>query len=250
MKLSNEMSLGEKKLRISMDMMMEGLMKVKEISKEGVASFDMSFTRITMNCTEPSPVSFDSDNDADMKNPQFTSLSLITGKDIPVKVTDRGEVKEIDMQVFYKALESGIDTAMKDKLRENIEYMTKSSFIQLCRDPVKAGDTYDAGVIVQPLAKIGEISTSVSYRILSVSGDKKQAVIKPICRSSLKVASSGPVKAGIDSDKFEGWILFDLEKGNIMESSAETQRVMSISEGAKTMKVKTGLTMQYAVQYQ
>jgi hypothetical protein len=54
----------------------------------------------------------------------------------------------------------------------------------------------------------------VKYKVVAVSADKKQAILKPVVTFSIPGVT-------LTQSDFNGWILFDLQKGNVKQSFAK-----------------------------
>jgi hypothetical protein len=82
------------------------------------------------------------------------------------------------------------------------------------------------------------MEASIKYQVIAVSGDKKQALLQPIVTFSFPEIT-------IKQSKFEGWILFDLGKGNIVESQARQLFEMEIVEGGRTNQLLMDMDVKF-----
>lgn len=241
---------GRGNVKIPIDMTMAAKCEVERVAANGDASAVMTFTRITLDSSGPATLSYDSDADGDAVMPQLKHLATLVHNPIPVKVTELGKVLDMDMHVLYDAMRRAGAAAMMQELKNTADQMVQSTFVQLSPDPVKAGDTYDAGEIVQVVPQVGEMHNAISYEILSVSADRTKALLRPMSTFELKPLAGAPVNVKLESGHMDGWILFDLERGNIMRSAARVVTVMSISAGGQTMPVTTEVEFKYRVRYE
>jgi len=75
--------------------------------------------------------------------------------------------------------------------------------------------------------------------VLSISGDKKQALLQPIGDVTLRNQPECPVKVEMNYGKITGWILFDVEKGDIMQSTGLSSTEMTMSQGGQSFVMKS-----------
>jgi hypothetical protein len=68
----------------------------------------------------------------------------------------------------------------------------------------------------------------------------------------LKIKPAYPGRGGIKlkSNSFDGWILFDLEQGNIMRSAATMTMDLSMSQQGMDMQMKTEMVMSYLTEHE
>ena len=238
------MDLAGKTVKIPIVMHFEAEYVVQSVEANGDASVVMMFRRISMKAEGPSNVSFDSDKDANTSDPNLRPLAAMVNIPIPARVSALGKVLDMDLVLLNKAVERAQAAAMQS-LEQTTDQLTRGSFIQLSEQPVKVGDTYDAGSIVQKLQDVGEMHANIRYKILSVSADKKQALLQPIGTFAMEASPSSDVDVSLESSEIDGWILFDLEWGNIRRSFVTSHVALSISQGQQTMRMKTHTVVRY-----
>ena len=217
--------------------------RVSSVNSKGDAVAVIKINRFTMTSSTPSgDITIDS-TQSFPANPQLRAFSELLNTSFPVTVSNRGELIDMDKSVFNKIINSGIDAALGKQLEDTINQISRSSFIQLPEKPIVAGAVYDAGAITTNSQGI-VISCPVRYRIKSISGDKKQAVLLP--ESSCAITSSpNTIKALMNASNFTGWILFDLEKGNIIRSNGSSLLDMILSSGDFSLNMKTRTNIRY-----
>lgn len=241
MDMSMRMSGEGQKLNIEMPMKIEGIYEVKGIDEDGNAEVVTTITRMKMKVTGgPQDISFDSATGS--SHPQFKPLMKMLDVPIPVKVSPAGKLLEANLDALRDAAGGAASAAEAIK---NMEKVQQSSFVPLPDKPVKAGDTYDAGEIVQDMPNVGKMKTRTSYKVVSVSGDKKQVILRPSADFSLDTSAGGKAKVTLEKGNMDGWLLFDIEKGNILRSSAVVQMAMKMSVGGKTMRMNLDAEVKY-----
>ena len=240
------------KVTIEMAMKMDGGYEVKAVESNGDFQAVMTITHAAMNMNiSPGPgksqrMSFDSDKDAGGDvNPAMRPLMAMLKVPIPVKVSAVGKLLETDMHPLLEALDRAHAGAAAKELQQQARKLFESTFVQLSETPVKAGDTYDAGELVQTLPEMGEMRARIRYKVVAVSGDKKQAVLQPKAEFSLESRPGGPDKIKVDSTTMDGWLLFDIEKGNIVRSAGDVKMGMTITAGGQSGRMDMTMKMRF-----
>ncbi len=239
MLMDNEIQAGGQNARMGITITMEAGYTVKSVDANGDAWAVLTITRMTMKAAGPNVISFDSDKDADNSDPNLQALKVMLNTPIPVKVSAIGKLLDVDRDPMREAVRRAGAAAKLLDFEKTADEAIKGSFIQLSQEPVKAGDTYDAGTIVKKTEGFGEMTFNVRYKVLSISGDKKQALLQPIGEVTLRNQSEGPVKVEMNYGKVTGWILFDVEKGDIMQSSGLSSAEMTMSQGGQSLVMKS-----------
>lgn len=236
--MNNYMSAGGQEANISMTITMDTGYTVKSVDANGDAWAALTFTRMTMKAVGPKEISFDSDKDTGNSDPNLQALKAMLNTRVPVKVSSLGKLLDVDMDPIHEAIRRAGAAAKLLDFEKTADQVTKSSFVMLSPSPVKPGDSYDAGAIVDTMGGVGEMVFNVRYKVLSISGDKKQVLLQPMGDSTFKVSPEVPLEVKLNSGKVDGWILLDLEKGYIVRSAGASSMDMSMSQGEQTMRVK------------
>lgn len=242
--MGNQMQMGERNAVVNIVINMDAQYSVQSVDANGDARAILTMTRVVMQSDGPNPVSFDSDKDTAPDNPHLQALRAMLNVPIPVEVSALGEVLDMDQNPVDKALQrAGVAANLleKDKTTDEI---VKGSFVQLSESPVIMGDIYDAGTIVEKTEGVGEMLVKARFRVLSISGDRKLAILQPMGDFSLKPTSnSGPVTIKLSNAMIDGWILFDLEGGFIDRSEVQTSIDMALSQESVTMHMGMASTI-------
>ncbi|MEJ2662963.1 MAG: hypothetical protein P8107_02800, partial [Spirochaetia bacterium] len=136
------------------------------------------------------------------------SINALINVPIPVQISPLGKLLSVDTNPLLKAAQKMGQQLDPDQFNQQIEQLTKNSFVQLSADPLKAGDVYDAGTISTSFGSMSTMEADVKYEVVAVSADKKQAILKPVVTFSIPGVT-------LTQSDFNGWILFDLQKGNV-----------------------------------
>jgi len=240
------------KVTVETAIKMEGGYEVTAVESNGDFQAVMTITRATMNMNmsagpgKSQRMSFDSDKDAGGDvNPAMRPLLAMLKVPIPVKVSAVGKLLETDMHPLLEALDRAHAGAMAKELQQQATKLFESTFVQLSESPVKAGDTYDAGNLVQAVPGLGEMRARIRYKVLAVSGDKKQAVLLPKAEFSLESKPGASEKIKMESTAIDGWLLFDVEKGNIQRSAADVKMGMIINAGGQSGRMDMTMKMKF-----
>jgi len=239
-------------MTIETGMKMEGGYAVTAVESNGDFQAVMTITRAAMKMNmsagpgKSQRMSFDSDKDTgDDTDPAMRPMRAMLNVPIPIRVSAVGKLLETDTHALLEALDRVSAGAMAKEIQQQATKLFESTFVQLSETPVKAGDTYDAGEIVQALPGMGEMRARIRYKVLAVSADKKQAVLQPKAEFSLKSTPGGPDKIAVDSTNMDGWLLFDVEKGNIVRSAGDVKLGMTISDQGESGRMDMTMKMKF-----
>lgn len=222
-----------------------GLYSVESVMDNGDASLSLSFSRITMESGGPAPVSYDSDDEGEDVHPAMQYLSILAENPMDAVVTPQGEVKDVDMHLLVDAMRQAGATAMIESLEQTADQNFRGAFVQLPTDSVRAGDTYEAGEVIQPMPGIGEMRTQISYTIMSVSADQSLVLLEPHAELTIDAAENAEVSIDINSYDMSGWVLFDNEQGNITSSFVTVTFAMDMVQGGQEVSMQTTTAMGY-----
>jgi hypothetical protein len=237
-----DITVGEQKIAMVMKMKMFAFYIVNDVLADGTAMVSLTITRITLDTTAPMEMSYDSDRKTDTDKKEFQSFGYMINTPIACRVTPLGEMDGLDVNPIIKKLTAAGEKKSVAEIEKQIKEMTKKSFIQLSKKPVKAGDVYDAGTLAQDAGNFGTSEMSVQYRIKAVSGDKKKALLEPVV--SFKISG-----LNIKKSTMNGWILFDLEKGNIEKSFGDVYMEIAMSQGGQSISAIYDIIVNYAAAF-
>lgn len=243
-----EMDMNGQKIPVPMTMEMYGNVQVDSVDSDGVFSVVVKFTRMKMEVTGPGSASYDSEGDQKDTPPQFQPLNACIDVPVTAKVTPLGEVLEMDDHVLVDALSRMEDAAMMTQIQDMFKKSMESSFVQLSEAPVKEGVEYDAGDLSMPLPEVGELHQKIGYKILWVSGDRKQVLLQPRIEMALKPSPGSSMTAELSRPcKTDGWLLFDTEEGNVVRSALVMGYGITLSQAAMQVSVNTDMLMEYEI---
>ncbi len=202
-------TMGE--MEMPLNMTFEGSYEIKNVNAEGNTEATLIISHMTMKATGAMDISYDSADPKDSTDSQFAAVNVMVNVPIPVQISALGELLSMDTSPLLQAAERMGTQLDLDQFKQQTKQLTESSFIQLSEDPLKIGDVYDAGTISTSFGGTGSMQANVKYKVAAISGDKKQAILQPMVTFSFPGMN-------LKQNEFKGWILFDLEKGNVKES--------------------------------
>jgi hypothetical protein len=103
--------------------------------------------------------------------------------------------------------------ALGDRVEFAFDPILKSLFPRVSWDPVRSGSSYDSGYRTVIVGDIGLVLVTTTHLVRSISRDHKLAVIGTSGRAD---TTSPGISVGSFSD--EGWFLFDVANGRVLES--------------------------------
>jgi hypothetical protein len=235
---------------------------VKSVNPDGDAVAELEITRMSMRQSGAGQnFTMDSDtwNDAgsELSNVAFAPIKAIVNTPINIALSSRGKVLYVDLDPIVQAMNRAEDAAwtasfgndamagqlkgqINGLMKEASDEMLKSSFIMLPEETVHEGDVYDAGEIVSALENgLGEIRVNARYRVLSVSGDGKQALLQPMGDFRIEPSSKTSMTFDVKHSTINGWILFDIPSGMIQKSAAYVNMNIQVEQGGETANLDT-----------
>ncbi|MBN1797924.1 MAG: hypothetical protein JW822_05085 [Spirochaetales bacterium] len=228
--------MGEMEMPFTMTF--EAYYTVNKVTGEGNARAVLIISRMTMKAEGLLDIYYDSADPETASNPQFQQANLMINVPIPIEISPLGELVDFDTNPLIEAAKK-LGTQMDpESIEQQLQELTKSSFVQLSPNPLKAGDIYDAGTISSSFGQMSSMEAIVKYQVIAISGDKKQAILKPVVTFSFPGVT-------LKRSDFQGWILFDLEKGNIVESYGKQLLEIETVEGGKTSSVLMDMIVVY-----
>ena len=229
--------MGAEQLTMTQAMRMEGKMAVTGVDDEGNMSAVAKITRMTMKMTGPAAVEFDTDKASE--DPNFKPLMAMINVGIPCKMSPLGKMLETDLEPMRLAMRRAGNAALSKVLEDSTKKMFDGTFVQFPEKAIKAGETYKAGTIVEDKMKI-----QMSYRVKSVSGDKSQAVLEPVPVLEMADGAFPGMDAKLQKQQIAGWLLFDIQKGYVVNGELRMQMDLDISAmGQKGTAALTGKTV-------
>jgi hypothetical protein len=234
-------------VRIATQMKMAFSCDVVSVDASGNARVDVKLTRVQIEVNGPQTLRYDSKTDTAPALPELKYLAAMLNQNVPCTVTPRGEVSDVNLHFMREALRRANALALLDSVEDTLDQTLQGAFIQLAEEPVAVGDVYRAGTMSQKAEGIGSMTALISYRVHSVSADKKGVVLKPVITFQTDLPSGCPVT--IESIDADGWILFDRVRGDIDRSFARVKIKMSASENGESLEMTTDVTIKFATSY-
>lgn len=234
-------SQGGIKLNIKQSMQFDAKMAVTDVDGEGNISSVVKITRFQMAMSGMNDMEFDSDKPDEMDE-NFKPLMAMINVGIPCKMSPIGKMLETDLEPMRLAMRRAGDAAMEKVIEESAAQMFDGTFVELSEQPIKAGETYKAGTIVQDKTKI-----HVAYKIGAVAGDKKTTILEPEGKMEFAADAFPGIEMKIKKERVGGWIHFDLEQGFARSAEVRAYILMDITadgeSGTAEIKARSTATM-------
>ncbi|MBN1525241.1 MAG: hypothetical protein JW904_12200 [Spirochaetales bacterium] len=198
---------------INMTMIMDIRMNytIDAVTPAGTATTRITMERIAMSADGMYAMSLDSDIPGDRDREEFKGVEVLLDNPFFMDVTPEGNIVNVDVSMMRDKLDAESSSMTIDELESSLKEMTKNTYMALPEKPVKAGDIYDAGTIEQEVQGVGALTVSMKYEVLAISKDKTQVLLKPIGVLSME-------EANLEDGGMDGWILYDVTKGQILKS--------------------------------
>lgn len=233
--------LGKTTLPMKMNMHIDAKSVTTAVASNGDFSAIVKITRMRMTTTSgANNVEFDTDKPSD--DPSFKGISAMINVGIPCKMSPVGKMLETDMEPIRQAVRKVGNDALVKSLEDSTNQMFGGAYVQLSEDPVKAGDTFQAGTVLSGKAKVHN-----SYKVLSVSGDKSEAILQtvPVIELAPDAFPKG-MEAKLTSQKVNGWMLFDVANGHAAKADIRMHMKMDLKtsgeQGDIDMTVRSKMT--------
>lgn len=226
---------------MALDMGMSGFYTVTDVLSEEVVMIDYCITGMTVDLTGMFEAHFDS-ADPRSASKELANFQYFIDTPVICEIDSRGAVLATDAGPILQAMEAAGQNILADELEQQFAEYTKSSFVWLAEGPVRIGDVYDAGELVNNVSGLGDFTVAVSYEVAAISADKKLAVLVPLVRFAMD-------EIDMSESRMEGWILFDLEKGNVLSSFGKLQLRFEMTEGGVTYPVMADSIVRYTVEF-
>ncbi len=234
------MEIAGEDLTIKTTMQIDSTSKITAVDQQGNASITDKITRMLMKITGPVELEFDTNKPSDDEN--LKPLLAMINVEIPSKVSPLGKISDVNLDSLREALQKAGGEAMAKEMESSIKKSTSNTFVGLSEAPIKAGETYKAGVIDQDKMKM-----NMSYKVLAVSKDKSKALLEPIVSLELVAGAFPGIEAKMKSQRCSGWLLFDIEKGLATAVDIRIHAVLDIEAmgqtGTMEMTIKTKATI-------
>jgi hypothetical protein len=226
--------LGADELKMKMTMRIEARADVKGVDAKGDLALVEKITRMKMKIEGPQTVEIDTDKPGNDDTPEFKALAALVNVNIPTRMSPVGKLLETDLEPLRLAIRKANNAAFEKSIEDSFAKMFEGTFVQLSQAPVKTGDTYKAGTIVEDKVKI-----HVSYKIGPVSADKNKVIMEP---TGVLELAPGAFPEGVDakikSQRLVGWVLFDRQAGLPTDHEVRFRVVLEIAAMGQTGTVE------------
>ena len=189
---------------------------VDSVTPQGQAAITMKITDMLMKA-DMAPVgdnfSYDSSVDKDPQDPAMKVLAALIGAPMTMKITPRGEISDMDLTEFEKALALTGDDAPPTFISQIMDQLKMRTFTVLPEAAIAAGQTYNAGDFSVAIPDLGQLDVSSKYEIVDVSGNGKKVLLKPGGNIKLVPTAGAAGDFKLNDAIIDGLLVFDVEKG-------------------------------------
>ena len=224
-----QMKAAAQKVDMVQNIRMDAKARVTEVDESGNISALVKITRITMKISGLMQADFDSDN-PDNSNPDLQAVNAMIGVGIPCRISPVGELLETDLEPLRLAVRRLNNATLTKTFEDSTSKMFEGTFIQLSKDPISSGQTYEAGTIVS-----GDMKMRASYRIVSVNSDKTKVIMTPVIKMDAPASFIPGAEMKIKKHDAYGWILFDVDKGYASEGQITIHMAMETSANGQNL---------------
>jgi len=200
--------------------------KVFNVTREKIAELALRYQRVVIDLTYEGGngqggFTFDSAVDLDETNPAFKPFLSLVDTPLGLKISETGQIIHLEVKPLLKAL--GLKEADQDKpevqevLQRNRELFF-NQFPLLPETPVKPGDTFPTGGYLTKLPTGSQLEFTAACRVKAIAADRRSGILEPIGKLSF-ILSPGGRKHSVSEDIFNGWLLFNVEKGYVERSA-------------------------------
>jgi hypothetical protein len=219
---------------------------VAEVDSRGDAAAELVFQHLRMQTVGgPGKIDFNSRRDADSNDPNHRGLAAVIGTPIPIRVSARGRLLSQDTTAVSEAMSRAGAPTMARLLDRLIRQIVHGTFVQLPEEPVRKGDTFEAGELALGMSGIGNLATHARYEVLDVSGEQDQALLKPLVEISMEPTTGGGMRTELESAEVTGWVHFGVREGMVRRSRAKARLTIKGSDARQTSRITTTMELQF-----
>ncbi len=228
--------------KMPMSMILESKYEIKDIDDNGNADVNYSITRMSIDAATQG-IKFDSNNKTDNIQPEMAPMLKLLNKNVTLKTSPKGKVLSVDLSQIE---DLGADLEMiKTSMEQNLQQFNQSTFATLPEGTVKAGDSYDGGVVEQ-IVQGFPMKTSTQYIVKSISNDKTKVIIET--KGNLEFnATNLPEGMSLEmkSSEISGWVIIDISRGISLQSKFYSIMDFTTSQMGQSfgMVLKSNTTM-------
>jgi len=245
MTTTSDIGQGQRKQSIKMLVEMHVRYLVKAVAANGDSDIEMKIIKISAKSKGVKSLDYDSDRDKAKDKPEFGLFKVLILTPIDLKVNNRGKVLSMSIAQIEKKVKKLGNKIVLAHLKRTTHDLTNSAFVVLPENKVKIGDEIEAGVIKSAIPNVGTMNMVTKYKVLAISSDNKKVILQPLISYNIESKRQSIVKMDIVSTKLQAWILFGIDEGDVLKSSA----VVDMKIVANTQGTKVFTTVHSVVRY-
>ncbi len=211
--------------------------RVKSQSEAKISNIEMLISRLKMTSKGLKKINYDSARDKSNKKPEFAVFNAIVGTPIDLKIDDRGKVLSVSLLKIEEKIKKTGNKIVLQHLQRTAKELTLNSFIALPKKSIRAGERIKVGGVKTPLPNVGQVKMDTEYKVIAVSGDKKKVILQPLVKYTIEPSKQSKLPMKINKANMKAWILFSIEKGDVLKSSAKIN--MSVSSLIGNSRIDT-----------
>ncbi len=212
--------------------------EVRGVSRDGNSVVVLKVMHAAVHGIRPGDPSFDSRHDADAREACLVPLATMVDHPLTVTVSPTGGLLGVEARSLVEAVRQRGGESALGHLPAAVDLVVKNVFVVLPKAMVKAGDAYDANTCVTKLPDGGILRQDTMMRLGALSADKRMALLEWQPRTPYRESGSTRPQVALERVELGGWLLFDLEKGNIARSFRKVAWSGTVSQGEKSATIK------------
>lgn len=236
--------------------------KTIKSNKDGLIQFTIKYDSIRSKSITPAiggmpgnTISFNSANDADMKNEKFNMFSSLIGNEVTITMTKAGKIEEVSgitpiINKFLRDKKDSIPPQQKEQLSEQIKYGLFGQMViqelQSLPDSVLGSDMTWTRTVPQELPPYFVAQSNLSYKISDVSmlNDLKVAKIDANLSGKIElIKTKQPLPITIENGVVKGSGSSLIEAGTATTLRKQNTIIMTLKANAVNPETKKTMAM-------
>ncbi|MHC4607006.1 MAG: DUF6263 family protein [Planctomycetota bacterium] len=231
--------------------------EVLEVDDDGVITVKSTYEAVSLKMTGLLESEYDSEKDEEPPDDLFSALlSGFVGKSFTMKMTPRGEVKEVKgmeeiVNEVFEGLEdteggdmfSGMTEMIKETFSDDkVKEMIQHSYALFPDTPVAEGDTWETEGSIS-LSMLGDLKLKNECTLKEIREEEKEAVIEQKSTAEFEPNEDNPTGGMIEFVEAKGGssIVWSIDRGR-MESVETKMRMIMDAAGQEMEMVMTYTT--------
>lgn len=222
--------------------------KILDVASANVSDLALLYKHVVIDLTyeggnDQGVYTFDSAVDLDETNPTFKPFLSLIDTPIVIKMNNLGQIMNLDLTLLLKAL--GIKETDKSN-RELQEIMQRNQetffeiFPALPEAAVKPGDSFPTRGYSTKLPTASQLDFTADYLVKAISADRRSVLLEPVGKLFFSLMPGAP-KSQVGDNVFNGWLIFNAEKGYVEKSAYSVCIKFYIGDGNEQETIRLNL---------